>query len=68
MRRMRIFFLFVCFINQLFISNSQAQDVLISKDNAHVNGILSFCMSADASLILTGGVDKKTFLWNSQTL
>jgi len=49
-------------------NNAGSQTLILSKENAHTDGITSLCLSSDGLLLLTGGGDMKTYLWNSKTL
>ena len=44
--------------------NSLAQELDKAIENAHAGEILSVSLSNDASTILTGGSDKRCYLWN----
>jgi WD40 repeat protein len=52
----------------LFCPDTEAQNLILNKDNAHQDGVTVLCLSADATIILSGGMDMKTYLWNTQTL
>lgn len=41
-----------------------SQNIIKSKDNAHEGGINSLSISEDGNIILTGGIDAKSFVWN----
>ena len=51
----------------LFASSFQAQELARNKESAHEGGINTVAISADGSLILTGGNDMKTCIWNAKT-
>jgi WD40 repeat protein len=44
-----------------------SQNLIRSKDNAHEGGVNSLGISEDGSLVITGGVDAKSYLWNTKT-
>ncbi len=54
----------------LFLAGAtiNSQELTKSKDNAHEGGANAVAISNDGSMILTGGNDMKSYLWNSKTL
>jgi len=43
-----------------------SQNLIRSKDNAHEGGVTAFNISEDGSLIITGGLDTKSYLWSTK--
>ena len=43
------------------------QELIKHKENAHEGGISAVSISSDGAMILTGGYDMKTYLWNVKT-
>jgi len=44
-----------------------SQDLSKNKDNAHSDAILSTAMSSDGAWIVTGGADKRAYLWDAKS-
>lgn len=55
-------------ISSFIVKDAISQTLLRSKENTHQEGVTAICLSNDASIILTGGEDTKTYLWNFKNL
>lgn len=62
-KRISLSILFLSIVSAKLFS----QELYKSKENAHEGGINSVCVSSDGTMVLTGGNDMKTYLWNVKT-
>ena len=51
----------------IFIHSLQGQELLRNKENAHGAEILSAAINPEAKFIITGGADKRLYIWDAKT-
>lgn len=67
--KIKIFDMKKLILSFLFIGSIEvfSQNLMRSKDNAHEGGVNALNISEDGSMIITGGVDFKSYLWSTKT-
>ncbi|MFQ5335027.1 MAG: hypothetical protein ACE5DN_03025, partial [Flavobacteriales bacterium] len=59
-------YMFLFLLLDFAISPTQSQELLRAKEKAHAGEILSCALNNNASVLLTGGTDKRAYLWSTK--